>query len=289
MNIIMAVLVVVLSSTLSPVLSAKVRADGTTTADFGKEASFSCSLSESDGASQVTWQRLIKDNPVEKLATFSKRFGAKIMDPFGGRIHFTEASLNSTSIIIKNVTPSDEACYICSFSVYPSGSIWKQTCLTVQGIFEVKAWRTPSDENSPEHVVVSCSATGKPAPDITWSSTVEMNAVPEVERVSKKDGIVTVTSKLTLRLSEFSGSSVDCLLATYNITRTITLPEARTPEIEGRSHFSSTWIIIILVIILTITISVAYIVSRLKRKKGDKKAKLFQGERRPDLLLNCDV
>uniref|UniRef100_A0A4W5PCC1 Immunoglobulin V-set domain-containing protein n=1 Tax=Hucho hucho TaxID=62062 RepID=A0A4W5PCC1_9TELE len=82
------------------------------------------------GVLQVTWQRLFKDDSVENLATYSKRFGAQIIDPHRGKVVFTEASLNSTSITVKNVTWADEACYICSFNVYPSGSIRKQTCLT---------------------------------------------------------------------------------------------------------------------------------------------------------------
>ncbi|KAJ8351512.1 hypothetical protein SKAU_G00229880 [Synaphobranchus kaupii] len=156
-------LIFVLNCLLTPGLSAKVTAKGTSTAAFGQEASFSCSLSEPDGASQVTWQRLLKDNTVENLATFSKRFGAKVMDPHVSRIHFTEASLNSTSITIKNVTPADDACYICSFNVYPSGSIRKQTCLMVQGIFEARAWIPSGETSSEKDVVVRCSVKIKTA------------------------------------------------------------------------------------------------------------------------------
>uniref|UniRef100_A0A3Q3JQN0 Immunoglobulin V-set domain-containing protein n=1 Tax=Monopterus albus TaxID=43700 RepID=A0A3Q3JQN0_MONAL len=83
------------------------------------------------GVLQVTWQRLFKDQSIENMATYSERFGQQINGPFLGKVIFTEASLNSTAITLKNVTWEDESCYICSFNVYPDGSKRKQACLTV--------------------------------------------------------------------------------------------------------------------------------------------------------------
>uniref|UniRef100_A0A4W5RLA5 Ig-like domain-containing protein n=1 Tax=Hucho hucho TaxID=62062 RepID=A0A4W5RLA5_9TELE len=113
-------------------MTTRQRAKGDTRVDFNADASYTCTHADPTGVLQVTWQRLFKDDSVENLATYSKRFGAQIIDPHRGKVVFTEASLNSTSITVKNVTWADEACYICSFNVYPSGSIRKQTCLTVQ-------------------------------------------------------------------------------------------------------------------------------------------------------------
>lgn len=85
------------------------------------------------GVLQVTWQRLFKDDSIENLATYSKRFGQQVNEPYQGKVMFTEASLHSTSISLRNVTWEDESCYICSFNAYPEGSKRKQTCLKVQG------------------------------------------------------------------------------------------------------------------------------------------------------------
>lgn len=85
------------------------------------------------GVLQVTWQRLFKDESIENLATYSKRFGQQVNEPYQGKVTFTEASLHSTSISLRNVTWEDESCYICSFNAYPEGSKRKQTCLKVQG------------------------------------------------------------------------------------------------------------------------------------------------------------
>uniref|UniRef100_A0AAY5KZB7 Ig-like domain-containing protein n=1 Tax=Esox lucius TaxID=8010 RepID=A0AAY5KZB7_ESOLU len=113
--------------------SVNVVANGDSSAYFNAEASFTCTLADPTGVLQVTWQRLFKDESVENLATYSKRFGPQIIEPHKNKVVLREASLNSTSITLKNVSWSDEACYICSFNVYPSGSRRKQTCLTVQG------------------------------------------------------------------------------------------------------------------------------------------------------------
>uniref|UniRef100_A0A8C9TV28 Ig-like domain-containing protein n=1 Tax=Scleropages formosus TaxID=113540 RepID=A0A8C9TV28_SCLFO len=97
---------------------------------FGEDASFSCSLSDLKRASQITWQRVRKNNSIQDLATYSKMYGENVMEP---KVVFMEASLNSSSIIVRNVSVEDEACYVCTFHVYPSGSVRKQTCLTVHG------------------------------------------------------------------------------------------------------------------------------------------------------------
>lgn len=89
----------------------------------------------STGVLQVTWQRSFKDEHIENLATYSKRFGQQVNEPYQGKIVFTEASLSSTAIMVKNVTWRDESCYICSFNVYPGGSKRRQTCLRVKGKF----------------------------------------------------------------------------------------------------------------------------------------------------------
>lgn len=85
------------------------------------------------GVQQVTWQRLSKDASIQNLATYSKQFGQQVNSPFRDKVFFTEASLGSSSITLKNVTWYDDSCYICSFNAFPSGSKQQQTCLEVQG------------------------------------------------------------------------------------------------------------------------------------------------------------
>uniref|UniRef100_A0A674BRR7 Ig-like domain-containing protein n=1 Tax=Salmo trutta TaxID=8032 RepID=A0A674BRR7_SALTR len=113
-------------------VSVNVVARGDTRVDFNADASYTCTHADSTGVLQVTWQRLFKDDSVENLATYSKRFGAQIIDPHRGKVVFTEASLNSSSITVKNVTWADESCYKCLFNAYPEGAISGRTCLQVK-------------------------------------------------------------------------------------------------------------------------------------------------------------
>ncbi|KAK7893282.1 hypothetical protein WMY93_022434 [Mugilogobius chulae] len=148
-------------------LDSQITGHGSTSADYGGEAHFKCKLDNSQDVLQVTWQRLYKDNPVENLATYSKRFGEQVNDPYKDKIQITEASLQSSSITVRNLTWADESCYVCSFNAYPSGSKGHQTCLKVQGVSNVKT-QLYAYEPENEEVIFSCSATGKPAPKIKW-------------------------------------------------------------------------------------------------------------------------
>uniref|UniRef100_A0A8C1LFY1 Ig-like domain-containing protein n=1 Tax=Cyprinus carpio TaxID=7962 RepID=A0A8C1LFY1_CYPCA len=106
---------------------------GATAVEFGQDASFSCALSDASGVKQVTWQRVRNTEPVQTLATYSDLFKDHVDDQYVGKVHFTAASVNSTSIEIKNTTFEDEACYICSFKVYPFQPKRQTMCLTVKG------------------------------------------------------------------------------------------------------------------------------------------------------------
>ncbi|XP_010884449.1 OX-2 membrane glycoprotein [Esox lucius] len=222
---------------LSEAHSVNVVANGDSSAYFNAEASFTCTLADPTGVLQVTWQRLFKDESVENLATYSKRFGPQIIEPHKNKVVLREASLNSTSITLKNVSWSDEACYICSFNVYPSGSRRKQTCLTVQGVSEVGTTLqqvSSSESNRDGDVVVSCSATGRPAPSIQWDySTPGSIQTLSNWNVTNSDQTVTVVSNITLRLSPGLGGHVDCLV--NNGTRTQTRQQVLLPLHLGKN------------------------------------------------------
>ncbi len=118
---------------LSTAYLSDIVAQGDTAVEFGQDASFSCALSEASGVKQVTWQRVRDTEPVQTLATFSDLFKDHVDDQYVGKVFFTAASVNSTSIEIKNTTFEDEACYICSFKVYPFQPKRQTLCLAVKG------------------------------------------------------------------------------------------------------------------------------------------------------------
>ena len=104
-----------------------------------------------------------------------------------------------------------------------------------QGIFEARAWLIPSGEGSSD-VVVGCSGTGKPAPEVTWSPTGEFTTVDTERPVANADGTFTVNS--TLLLHDYSGSSVDCFLGSPGTTIKIKKPVLAgiVPPDEGKYY-----------------------------------------------------
>uniref|UniRef100_A0A8C2EWD6 Ig-like domain-containing protein n=1 Tax=Cyprinus carpio TaxID=7962 RepID=A0A8C2EWD6_CYPCA len=189
-----------------------------TAVEFGQDASFSCALSDASGVKQVTWQRVRNTEPVQTLATYSDLFKDHVDDQYVGKVHFTAASVNSTSIEIKNTTFEDEACYICSFKVYPFQPKRQTMCLTVK---EITASVNPVPNSDPD-VVVSCSATGKPAPTILWKSAEkELNFGSNNFTTLNKDSSTTITSNLTLPLSQFHGKYVECVTQSDGIEKSV--------------------------------------------------------------------
>uniref|UniRef100_A0A8C1W6D9 Ig-like domain-containing protein n=1 Tax=Cyprinus carpio TaxID=7962 RepID=A0A8C1W6D9_CYPCA len=184
---------------------------GDTVVKFGKDASFSCTLSDASGVKQVTWQRVRDQEPVQTLATFSELFKQHVDDQYVGKVTFTAASVNSTSIEIKNATFEDEACYICSFKVYPFQPKRQTLCLEcMQPIIHSSV--NPALSSDPD-VVVSCSATGKPTPTIQWKSAEKEldNFRSSNFTTLNKDSSTTITSNITLPLSQFHGEYVECV------------------------------------------------------------------------------
>uniref|UniRef100_A0AAY4AIV7 Ig-like domain-containing protein n=1 Tax=Denticeps clupeoides TaxID=299321 RepID=A0AAY4AIV7_9TELE len=107
------------SSLSATALSSGVVTSGGAVAAVGADASFSCNQSSLSGVRQVTWQRLLPDDSLQNLATYSERFGQQIVE---AKVFLAEASLRATTIVVRNASLEDEACYICSFNSYPGGS-----------------------------------------------------------------------------------------------------------------------------------------------------------------------
>ncbi|XP_032362530.1 uncharacterized protein LOC116674139 isoform X2 [Etheostoma spectabile] len=232
-----------LAGLLFKACTSQITGYGNTTAVYGSNAQYRCAVANPTGVLQVTWQRLFKDESIENLATYSKRFGQQVNEPYRKKVIFTEASLSSTSITLANVTWGDESCYICSFNVYPDGSQRKQTCLTVQGISMFKTEvQDPSREEDKEYlkVVFRCSATGKPAPTIQWdfSPSAAPADQPQTTTVTNSDHTFTSSSNITLQVPPNWKGNVFCLLNTGLTGQRreripFSLPEKNEKEGEG--------------------------------------------------------
>ncbi|KAK9980659.1 hypothetical protein ABG768_000251 [Culter alburnus] len=245
----------------------EIVAQGDTDVVVGRDASFSCTLPNPSGVKHVTWQRVRADQSVQILATFSERFQDNVDKEYASKVTLTRASFNSTSIEIKNTTFEDEACYICSFKVYPSGPIRKTMCLTVKGITEITA-EVNSSPTSDTNVVVSCSATGKPAPTIQWKSAEnEMNFMSNNFTNLNLDSSTTITSNITLPLSQFHGKYVECLVQSDNVKKSyqIYVPQQDDDE-ENKVTLRSYIIPMLVVVIFSIVVIAFYLHTKLNNK-----------------------
>ncbi|XP_034030955.1 OX-2 membrane glycoprotein-like [Thalassophryne amazonica] len=201
---------------LSEVSGSEIIARGDQTAGFGDDVHYMCVLPNPTGVLQVTWQRLFNDATIENLAAYSTRFGQQVNNPYQNKVIFTEASLNSTSITVKNVTWADESCYVCSFNVYPDGSKKKHICLQVQGISSIKTdvQKVLGSRNEDGvKAVLSCSASGKPAPTIKWNFPPHTSSDGlQTITVQNKDHVFTSTSNVTVHVSSNWYGHVECLI-----------------------------------------------------------------------------
>ncbi|XP_017289988.1 OX-2 membrane glycoprotein [Kryptolebias marmoratus] len=245
---------------------------GSSTAEYDGDAHFNCVVSPPTGVLQVTWQRPSKDEKLDNLATFSKHFGEQVNEPYKGKVNFTERSLNSSSIILRNVTWEDEGCYICAFNVYPDGSKRKQMCLTVQGISKVNTSRVPSTklESEARREVFSCSATGKPAPSVEWVISVgAIENKTQTSTVTNSDNTITYSSSITVDIPADWTGQVDCVLNKGKMgqrteTLFVSVDKNKNKE-KGKDQIAA--VIVVLMLILCIIVIAVVVRRRLKRKQ----------------------
>uniref|UniRef100_H2ZWQ4 Ig-like domain-containing protein n=1 Tax=Latimeria chalumnae TaxID=7897 RepID=H2ZWQ4_LATCH len=151
---------------LCVLLSAEpVQMSGKTIAILGDQALFKCEITEPQDILQVSWQKE-KGGLSVNLATYSKRFGRNILQPFNGRLNLTQTELSKSIITIDRVTLDDEGRYACLFNTFPGGSMSRRSHLTVYG----KCCRAIilTNGNSFHGNTAVCRATGKPAPSLSW-------------------------------------------------------------------------------------------------------------------------
>ncbi|CAG5933216.1 unnamed protein product [Menidia menidia] len=267
-------LVLIVTCFFFKVSASEVSGSGNVTAEHGRDANFSCSAATQPGVLQVTWQRIFDDKSVENLATYSRRFGQQVTELYRGKLVFTEASLNTTAITLRNVTWEDEACYICSFNVYPDGSKRNKMCLHVEGISKVNTSHTPTNggqEEKERHEVFSCTATGKPAPTIEWefSPGAEIYGTPEATTVKNGDNTVTTSNVSTVRIPAHWTGHVYCVLNKgTNRERRIPVSSQDGNETEGKEQPQSqvAGLIISVIVVICVAVTAVIVRKRLKRK-----------------------
>ncbi|XP_066858439.1 OX-2 membrane glycoprotein-like isoform X4 [Anser cygnoides] len=195
----------------------------------GGNVTFSCQLATNEDVIQVTWQKEM-DGDEGNIATYSTINGQKIAKDYDSHVSFADSGLQTSAISLHKVTLQDEGCYKCIFNTFPSGAITGRTCLKVYAISDpkVEAKFIPSpdiSEDSEKVVGMSCSATGKPAPKISWSLPSILLQKPREYHVRLGNQTVTVISNFTHTLSKILQEyPIACVIQHPSLNVTLALP-----------------------------------------------------------------
>ncbi|XP_026016322.1 OX-2 membrane glycoprotein-like [Astatotilapia calliptera] len=213
-------------------LTAVVQTQQTVLAAVGEDAEFSCLLLDTKDVLQVTWQKISRDVETN-VATYSKYYGQRVNDGFNDKVKFKYTGLQNCSIVIRNVTEQDEGCYHCLFNTYPEGSFTGRTCFQVYELHEPVV--DVRESNSAEEWVVSCSATGRPAPTVTLSQQDLSFSQYNTVSVSNTNATFTVTTTAVLSGSRKHSTQVGCA------ARVLSAPHREVmetiPEVQQTSDY----------------------------------------------------
>lgn len=228
-----------------------------------------CNFIPSYDVLQVTWQKL-EGSSFKNIATYSKAHGTKSIGPFNKRVCFNDTSLKASSITFRGVTLEDETCYKCIFNAFPHGSFSRETCLIVHSISAVRT-ELHSNASSPGLLTAVCSATGKPAPEITWKPEGGLIGQPEIHGVKNANGTVTMTSTCNISVKLLRSKNLQALTCVINH------PMGKKEKIidpleeyEASDAESRIYIWPVLCIIYLIAIGVTVIILTYKKSKGNK-------------------
>ncbi|XP_031669155.1 OX-2 membrane glycoprotein-like [Oncorhynchus kisutch] len=211
-------------------LSQLVRTQQVVTATLGEDAVLNCELMKAKDVRQVTWQKVTAEAN-ENVATYSKQ-GPDVNLPFQRNVEFEDEGLQNCSIIIRGVSRGDESCYKCLFNTFPDGPISGTTCLQINELYGPSLLITQTNNS---HTTLSCSATGRPVPIVTWEDT-DILENSTMANVTHLNGSVTVT--ITSTLAAFSlpdkDTSVGCMVSLFSggVTKNVSM------VIPARSHAS---------------------------------------------------
>ncbi|CAI5638265.1 unnamed protein product [Oreochromis niloticus] len=255
---------------LPAALTAVIQTQQTVLAAVGEDAELSCQLLKTKDVVQVTWQKVSPDMETN-VATYSKQFGQRVNDGFTDKVKFKYIGLQNCSIVIRNVTYEDEAFYHCLFITYPEGSFTGTPCLQVYELHEPVV--DVRESNSTEEWVVSCSATGRPAPTVTLSvSQQDLNfSQYNTVSVSNTNTTFTVTTTAVLSGSRNNSTQVGCaarVLSAPHREVMVMIPEVKqTPDDDDDDDDDDdfTWIIVLGAVICVCVVAVVTILANRKK------------------------
>ncbi|XP_065808020.1 OX-2 membrane glycoprotein-like isoform X1 [Labrus bergylta] len=222
-------------------LNSVIQAQRNVAAAVGEQACLNCLLIQTKEVLQVTWQKILPDGE-RTVATDNLHFGQRVDPYFSGKVEFRDAGLQNTSILIREVTEQDEGYYRCMFNTYPDGALTATICLNVHELHEPVLHVRES--NSSEEVVVSCSATGRPAPTVTITLPhQDLNFFHNTSvSVRNNNSTVTVTKTAVLSRRHDNSTQVTCTVGgAYGVHKEVfkMIPEVKKSLPDEKSGANS--------------------------------------------------
>ncbi|XP_060888181.1 OX-2 membrane glycoprotein-like isoform X2 [Labrus mixtus] len=239
---------------------ALIQTQHTVMAAVGEQAYLNCQLMKSKDVHQVTWQKILPDGE-SNVATYNKYSKKLVNAGFQGKVELIDAGLQNSSILIREVTEEDEGCYRCMFNTYPDGALIATTCLKLYELHGPVLH--VSESNFPEEVVVTCSATGRPAPTVTLNVLNQKLNVC-IDSFKNTNGTVTVNTTCLLMRSYDNSTQVECEVQVPSVPLkkdSVMIPAAQLSSEDGsKVDTGSNDADITLVIAAVVTVSISLVV-----------------------------
>ncbi|XP_029598909.1 nectin-4-like isoform X2 [Salmo trutta] len=208
-------------------------------ATLGEDAHFTCRLMKPKDVLQVTWQK-VTPGATENVATYNNRFGAVVNPPFQRNVEFEDEGLQNCSIVIRGVSRGDESCYKCLFNAYPEGAISGRTCLQINELYRPSLLITQTNNS---HTTLSCSATGRPAPTVTWDHieniSLDKSTMSDVTH-SNETVTVTITAMVAASSLPDQDTRVRCVASSRGAVKeaSMVIPTRDQASFAGQSQVS---------------------------------------------------
>ncbi|XP_055764318.1 nectin-4-like isoform X2 [Salvelinus fontinalis] len=216
-----------------------VRTQHVVTATLGEDAHLSCRLMKPKDVLQVTWQK-VTPGATENVATYNTRFGPVVNPPFQRNVEFEDEGLQNCSIVIRGVSRGDESCYKCLFNAYPDGAISGRTCLHINELYGPSLVITQTNNS---HTTLSCSATGRPAPTVTWDHieniSLDKSTMAEVTHPNETV-TVTITAMVASSNLPDKDTRVRCVASSGGAVKdfSMVIPTRDQASFAGQSQVS---------------------------------------------------
>ncbi|OCT93662.1 nectin-1 [Xenopus laevis] len=216
--------------------------DGKVNAKLGSDIKLFCKVKTLELISQVTWQRKLSPNN-ENFLTYSKGEEPLHLTPFGERVRFLGNGDLGGSILIPNVTLTDEGTYLCIYTTFPSGTNEGEIKLFIQVPPKISVEPTEPVLSGPTSMPIAlcCVWAAKPAVNITWIFS-DTHYFSEEESTNHENGTVSTCSQLlTVPLRSHNGRNVTCVVSQSNgksmenWSRTLTIQNIYyAPEVKAK-------------------------------------------------------